>query len=169
MPRRSPLLAAAIAAVAGAAVLLFFLWGRGRRGGDGSDGGVPSADEISDADRPRSPTPGAIEGPPRPDPNRAPSAPPPAGSPTSAAGAGDPTARWVVSGTVVAAGVGAPLRGARLAVATERHPENLGSTEGSGPTGLASITTDPDGTFRLALDAGPPTPMTVTHPDGRPP
>ena len=159
--RRPFALLAVVCAVAAAVVLTLLA----RRGPTGDEPGVPVADDGADDRGPGSSAPGRID-------PRAPRAAPDTPSGTTrdpAAPAGDAAAtRWVVSGSVVLAGTGDPVVGARLELDAARHPENLGSTEGSGPTGLAYPSTDSAGNFRLALDAGAPTTLTVRHPDARP-
>ena len=159
MTRRTlPLLLLLVLTTAGVVVVLL-----GRRDGPGVEDGI-----AGDPDAPADPRPAAVAPGARTDPARA-DAPAARGAGSAGRGdAGDPASRWVVSGTVVAAGSGTPLRGATVTAEASRHPETLGGTEGPGPAGLASPTTDAEGNFRLALDAGPPTALTVRHPDGRP-
>ncbi len=159
---RRPIALLAVVCVVAAAVVLT-LWSR--HGPTGGDAGVPVADDGPDDGDPGSSAPGRID-------PRAPRNVPDTPSGVTrdpAPHARDATsARWVVSGSVVFAGTGEPVGGARLEVDATRHPENLGSTEGSGPAGLAYPNTDGAGHFRLALDAGAPTTLTVRHPDARP-
>ncbi|MBL9088304.1 MAG: hypothetical protein JNM10_14285 [Planctomycetia bacterium] len=155
--------AALLAVVAAAAItVVLILWSR--RDGGGDEPGVPTSDDVADGNGARTAAPTAID-------PRAARSDPTATGPTPrdpAVGGRDAAAgRWIVSGIVVVAGSGAPLAGARLELDAARHPETLGSTEGSGPAGLAYPNTDGTGNFRLALDAGAPTTMTIRHPDAR--
>lgn|GEM_PF-3058251 len=145
-----------VVAVAGAVALLV----------PGDQGAVPI-----DGDGPTSAGPGT-QGPAALDvaPSTRPATTSPEAVPSGGSGVPGTTGphRWIVSGRVVDATTRAAVPGAALFIAPERSAENLGSTEGSELRGLHVAHTAADGTFRVALDPGPPTTLRIQPPDGLP-